>query len=169
MPKNRYIQYATALEPELRSQYAPQLKDEAETLLRVKYRDEIQDNKDVYDKIQKEISVVDEKISDIDKQLEKERDNLADARLGIDKKRIKDEIHKLNLTMEKEVKQREMLRTKVVKTDIQKRTTEKKLCTLKPTGVSSSAAASSSGAGKFKLKAKAKAIPRLKPITEDEE
>ena len=100
----------------------------------------------------------------------KERDNLADARLGSDKNRIKDEIHKSNLALEKEVKQREMLRTKLVKTDIQKKTAEKKLDKLRPTGTSSSsAAASSSGAGKFKLKARAKAIPRLKPLKEDEE
>ena len=43
VPKNRYIQYVSVLEPELDRQYKPQLRDEAESLLRGKLRDEIKD------------------------------------------------------------------------------------------------------------------------------
>ena len=92
--------------------------------------------------------------------------------MGSDKRIIKDKIHKLNVDeVEPKVKQREMLKSKLVDFDIRKKATENTLGKLKPMGVSPSAAASSSSAGRFELKARAiaKAMPRLKPIQEDEE
>ena len=76
----------------------------------------------------------------------------------------------MSVSLQDETKRREEFRTKLVKTDIERKTMEKRLAELRPTAVSSSsAAASSSGAGKFKLKPRAKAKSRLKPIMEDEE
>ena len=75
-----------------------------------------------------------------------------------------------------------MLKSKVVKFEIQKKVQQKKLDELKPAGASSSpaaaaassssaAASSSTGAGKYKIRGRprAKTASRLKPIKEDEE
>jgi hypothetical protein len=182
VPKNRYIQYVSALEPELAREYKPQLRDEAESLLRAKLRDEIKDIEQAIINTKKELEPVVETVSDIEKKISEEQENLADARLGSDKRVIKAKIHRLHLDIEKAVKRREMLKSKVVKFEIQKKVQQKKLDELKPAGASSSsaaaaassssaAAASSSGAGKYKGRGrpKAKTASRLKPIKEDEE
>ena len=82
MPANRYIQYVSVLEPELQQQHAPQLKDEAESLLRVKLRDEIKDVEQAYDKTNQELKEVDESLTEIRAKLEEERDNLAEATMA---------------------------------------------------------------------------------------
>ena len=69
---------------------------------------------------------------------------------------------KMELIIEKGVKNQERLKTKLAKFNIERKVNEKKLAELIPQGASSSAAESSSGAGRFKLKARAKAKPKAK-------
>ena len=105
MPANRYIHYVSVLEPDLQEQYAPQLKDEAESLLRVRLRDEIKDIGQAYDKTKQELKDVDESLAEIRNKLDRKGDNLAEAKTARDKKRAKDEIHRLRLIAEKGVKE----------------------------------------------------------------
>ena len=113
---------------------------------------------------------VDESLAEIRKKKEEAEDNKRDtAKMPRDKKRATEEIHRLELIITQGVKNQEMLKSKLVKFNIDRKVIEKKLAKLKPQGASSPAAASASGAGRFKLKTRAKAKARLKPIMEDEE
>ena len=71
MPANRYIQYVSVLEPELEAQHKPQFKDEAESLLRVRLRDEIKDIGQAYDKTNQELKEVDESLPGIKDSVER--------------------------------------------------------------------------------------------------
>ena len=117
----------SASEPELDRQYKPQLRDEAESLLRAKLRDEIKDIDQAIMNTKKELEPVEESVSDIEKKIKEEQENLADARLGSDKRGIKAEIHRLHLDIEKAIKRREMLKSKVVKFEVERKFSRRNL------------------------------------------
>ena len=115
------------LESELEDQYKPQLKDEAETLLRAKYRDEIKDIERAYDKTNRELKEVDESLAEVRDKLKAEEDKHAEAKARGDKKRALERMNRLNRIIEKGVSNQERLKTKLATFGVQRKVTEKSL------------------------------------------
>ena len=147
--------------------------------------DKIKDIKEKYAKTDQELMEVDESLAEIRKKKEEAEDNKRSAKMRGDKTKATEEKHRMELIITQGVKKQELLKTKLVKFNIERKVNEKKLAKLIPQGASSP-----SGAGRFTLKAKPqpqpqpqpqpvatgsgkhrrqKAVSRLKPIQEDEE